>query len=205
MGASKSTNIANLLDHLLRGLAHDIRTPLSVISNDLQYFATQLPKGECDRSLRRCKEISEHLSALSAILVDPDMERTGFPLLALLHESLSECWALSSISPDVTVESEQQRLGYVLKEIDRVLGLEASSKANAVVHWQDDGALVFSFPAHALSDTFVSATSLTELVESITNSHFTSPPIADAVCSTLKLAFECKREGEQGVIVLRFS
>jgi len=50
---------------LVRALSHQIRTPLSVISNELSYFKTLLPADECNRSLERCRGISEILSEIS--------------------------------------------------------------------------------------------------------------------------------------------
>ncbi len=64
---TKDTLALNLLSSLVRALSHQIRTPLSVISNDLSYFKNLLPEGECQRSLERCKEIS---NILGAALVD---------------------------------------------------------------------------------------------------------------------------------------
>ncbi len=51
----------NLLAFLAHALAHRIRTPLSVISNDLHYFKSLLPSGEVDRSLERAREIDKIL------------------------------------------------------------------------------------------------------------------------------------------------
>ncbi|MCB0333050.1 MAG: hypothetical protein KDD55_06090 [Bdellovibrionales bacterium] len=203
MCAQKPANIANQLGHLLRGIAHDVRTPLSVISNDLQYFATQLPKGECDRSLRRCKEISEHLSALSSILLDP-LERKKTSLLTLLNESLGDHWDTSAISSEIFLDTDRVRLGYVLQEIARVTGVQGSKEKQSFIAWEDCCRLIFSFPAKDLSDTLVGASSVTELIESQTNSHFTSPPIADALCFLLQLRIEYKREGERGILILSF-
>lgn len=48
---------------LLRGLAHDIRTPLSVISNELSYLSSE---ERPLRGLARCREIAELLRRLQA-------------------------------------------------------------------------------------------------------------------------------------------
>ncbi|MCB9029468.1 MAG: hypothetical protein H6619_00315 [Deltaproteobacteria bacterium] len=50
-----------LIHALTRALAHKIRTPLSVISNDLSYFQSQLEPGETERGLRKVREINEIL------------------------------------------------------------------------------------------------------------------------------------------------
>jgi hypothetical protein len=51
-----------LVSAFARFLSHTLRTPLSIISNDLYYFKMLLPPEECDRALERCQEISEKLA-----------------------------------------------------------------------------------------------------------------------------------------------
>lgn len=58
---SPGPKAAELVTALLQALAHKIRTPLSVISNDLNYFATLIDPDECSRSKRRCHEIDQIL------------------------------------------------------------------------------------------------------------------------------------------------
>lgn len=65
---SKISNVPSSLElicNLLSALSHKLRTPLSVIKNDLSYFQSVLPVGECDRSLRKCDEISALLHELA--------------------------------------------------------------------------------------------------------------------------------------------
>ena len=51
-----------ILQAFVRALSHRIRTPLSVVSNDLHYLKTFAPPGECDSSADRCREIAKILS-----------------------------------------------------------------------------------------------------------------------------------------------
>ena len=53
---------------LQRSLGHAIRTPLSVISNELQYLSAQFGEEECSRALLKCGEISDILGRLNGRL-----------------------------------------------------------------------------------------------------------------------------------------
>lgn len=46
----------------LRTLAHDIRTPLSIISNDLSYLSSLVGDSETKRPIDKCRQISELLN-----------------------------------------------------------------------------------------------------------------------------------------------
>lgn len=58
-----SENWLLFLGSFVRVLSHQIRTPLSVISNELSYFEGLLPPGEAERSMLRCRQISDILNA----------------------------------------------------------------------------------------------------------------------------------------------
>jgi len=59
--------LQNALESFLSTFSHQIRTPLSVVWNDLQYWKKSLDLNEADRALARCKEITEMLSALTEL------------------------------------------------------------------------------------------------------------------------------------------
>jgi len=52
----------NISVSLARALAHKIRTPLSIIQNELSYLASLLPAGECERAFDACRSISQILA-----------------------------------------------------------------------------------------------------------------------------------------------
>lgn len=54
-----------VLAGLMRALSHKIRTPLSVISNDLSFFKSCLPTEDVDRSLQKVKVIGDILRSAS--------------------------------------------------------------------------------------------------------------------------------------------
>ncbi len=43
----------------IRKMGHEIKTPLSVIVNDLTYLKSILPEGECERAIRNAQEIKD--------------------------------------------------------------------------------------------------------------------------------------------------
>jgi len=51
-------------------LAHSLRTPLSVIANDLAYFKSTSKSDEFDRGIRRCRELSEQLSYVCSFFIE---------------------------------------------------------------------------------------------------------------------------------------
>lgn len=57
---------------LVASLSHQIRTPLSIISNDLAYWSHSLPEGETDRAAQQIKTVSDILGNLQSLcrLVD---------------------------------------------------------------------------------------------------------------------------------------
>jgi hypothetical protein len=55
----------DLLSAFCHALAHQLRTPLSVISNDLAYFKSILPAGETERSAKRLNEVTGLLKKLN--------------------------------------------------------------------------------------------------------------------------------------------
>ena len=101
-----------LLSSFGRALSHQVRTPLSVISNDLYCIQTQGNLHECRRSLDKCKSISSILS--SACVLEPrswqnqrlnlgDIMKQEFPLSNSQEcyvqgdlESMKRCFKLLS-------------------------------------------------------------------------------------------------------------
>ncbi len=55
----------HVLEGFARVLSHKLRTPLSVIQNDLTYIQTLVAEGECRRSLYKCRQIVDLLREIS--------------------------------------------------------------------------------------------------------------------------------------------
>jgi hypothetical protein len=57
-----------LLSALSNALNHQMRTPLSVIQNELTYLQSLVSPGECDRALNSCQKIQQILAKFSSYL-----------------------------------------------------------------------------------------------------------------------------------------
>jgi signal transduction histidine kinase len=96
-----------LLTRLTEQLTHSLRTPLSVISNDLVFMATLVGDQECARAVSRCREIGARLSLLSDFAADPlDFRRV--PLSSLLGQPAEES----------TVRTDERRLRRTLEVLE---------------------------------------------------------------------------------------
>lgn len=73
---------------LVKSLSHQIRTPLSVIQNEITYFKGLLPEGETDRALAKCAAITQILKNLNIVSLSGD-ERVKVPLYRLIDGLLS--------------------------------------------------------------------------------------------------------------------
>ncbi len=54
--------------NLFRVLAHTIRTPLSVVINDLYYFSSLLPANETERTQKRAFDVDESLKMIECLI-----------------------------------------------------------------------------------------------------------------------------------------
>lgn len=53
---------------IFRHLAHLMRTPLSVISNDLTFQSTVTPSGELERPLKKCRDLADLIRTMESML-----------------------------------------------------------------------------------------------------------------------------------------
>ena len=92
-----------------RALAHKLRTPLSVITNDLSFLQTQLAPGECARSLERSREIAELLRRVcdgnDGVLKVEE---------CALGELLPRSWKVSGVVSRVRVDSVKMIRAFAL-------------------------------------------------------------------------------------------
>jgi signal transduction histidine kinase len=52
----------------VRALIHRLRTPLAVVTSDLEYIDKKFPEATADRTLRNTKRIADVLSSIEALL-----------------------------------------------------------------------------------------------------------------------------------------
>jgi signal transduction histidine kinase len=108
-------DIVPLVAELLHRLAHDLRTPLAVISNELHYISTLVPKRECDRAVARCHDIDEEIATLSSF------PRTPLQPLALTPAELGRAL---------------EQLGVVVESVSCEVSSTPSAKAPSAL-WVD--------------------------------------------------------------------
>ena len=99
------------------GLSHKMRTPLSVISNDLSYFETKIDPSECERSKRRCRELSELLKELSLSNIETQTSLD----CQILVETLTTRGAGVAGSPSCTLTSLGDSLLHAFVLLDEFL------------------------------------------------------------------------------------
>jgi hypothetical protein len=54
-----------VLASFIKALVHQARTPLSTISNELHFFQSKLPAGECAAALKQCQELDRYLRTVT--------------------------------------------------------------------------------------------------------------------------------------------
>lgn len=102
---------------VFRALAHQLRTPLAVVSNDLFYFQTLLPENECERSQQRCRQISELVQSVCEPFASP-LSLEKVLLTPLLRKVFSrEIDSSINLTEDVFVLGDQQRLEFAFTEL----------------------------------------------------------------------------------------
>lgn len=94
-GSSEQT--LELILSLLSVLSHKIRTPLSVISNDLTYFQSLLGAGECERGIAKCHNISSFFKPAEMLLI-PRGQAERFDLFDLLSTLPTKCPQTTPVS-----------------------------------------------------------------------------------------------------------
>ncbi len=94
-------NAVTLLANFVQSLAHRIRTPLSVISNDLTYLRSKFPEAAELNTLEKCKEIAELLGCYSQSL-----SKTNDSGPFTLND-------LKALLPDWKIEFEADKLAVV--------------------------------------------------------------------------------------------
>lgn len=142
-----------LLSFLARALSHQVRGHLAVISNDLQYFTTLLPEGECQRSIARTKEISKIFDAITALLGEkfsPD----EFPLADAVREGFASKASVDLMGVSVMIVGDKALLskafgflGQLLRESCQKESIEAVGELSVRMSCQPSSASVLiEFP-----------------------------------------------------------
>lgn len=160
------TSYLEILTAFTKALSHKIRTPLSVISNELHYLGTKVSKEEIERANSQCKKISDILSAASLIEGDLSFER--FNTSELLKSSTS----------NFELKGDKEKLLKVFHLLAQTLGPIAEEKA-----FLEGKEIVISYKPSGSNyvDTTISYDTLSALVLENLNIDSIAPPLFDTI------------------------
>ena len=128
--------ITLLLAAFGRALSHQVRTPLSVISNDLFYLQTLIAPEECQRSLERCKSISDILAAACQVSTQPPMSN-----VVRLEVLLREVFACL-ISEQCCIKGDGEQLHQAFSMLSELLAFESTPAFNVSLCRENGNAVV---------------------------------------------------------------
>jgi|GEM_PF-2400837 len=117
----------------MRALSHTVRTPLSVVQNDLSYFASvksALPPEEYTRGIERCRQISELLRTATPLPLSPPnkCEVSGHgPSVLAHHDRL--VWLIAELR-SLTSESSGTTSEMTVQSKDTVVSLNFGAAGN---------------------------------------------------------------------------
>lgn len=121
-----------LLSCLGRGLAHQLRTDLSVLVNELTYFNSQLGAGDCDLALERCRKMSNFLKGLSS-LADPPLNLKQ-ELAGELCRLVADCSGIEILqSPahtDAALLLDKEKFSIAISRVFELLGVTLDRPLN---------------------------------------------------------------------------
>lgn len=107
-----------ILATLARSLAHKLRTPLSVVTNDLSTFKMLLENSaeDVDRSMRRCNEISDILRSLTNI----GKAELNFQKINLKEFSDQNKLGIKNISLTDFISLDSTRFNFAIQQLDTI-------------------------------------------------------------------------------------
>lgn len=176
-----------ILSGFIRALNHRLRTPLSVVSNDLEALRAQLPSEEYERMRRKISQISELLRSVQrfsgALTLDSSVD------LAQLVRSVAEERAVGAVLGNIDPARVQGSESLVRVALDGVLELLQSLPGAAllsikVLRDADAARLTISFEATAgtvMQSAPSSYDGLTEYFNETLDLDALSPPCIDSI------------------------
>ncbi|MEZ4753804.1 MAG: hypothetical protein R3A13_05765 [Bdellovibrionota bacterium] len=118
---SSNDPTVTIVNALIRALSHKIRSPLSVILNELSVLESQLTPGETALAQKQCKNISEILKQAGVF-----NEVTSVPSRIDLEQSLLRCFAEVSFNSDTkAIVIDEPKFNRVLQSLAELLGTKS--------------------------------------------------------------------------------
>lgn len=138
MSAESAQRTHAIVSNLIRALTHKIRTPLSVISNELEALRAVLPAVELEASRQRVTQITELLKTLSQFAVSP-APKQNFDAQEIVRDlvaSNSGRIVLREYAPALPVMGDRRMFALAVNSLAQVLLQLATqeSKEPVVMH-----------------------------------------------------------------------
>lgn len=181
-----------LVSHLLKALSHKIRTPLSVISNDLHFISSTYPQADSGRAREKVDDIAEILSESIRLLSKP---------------SIIETFDIAEIFKDIGVKSEvSERI-----RSDKLLLGQALSTLKTPFPYTVQGSAQFGalttveLQGNLTAPEGFEFSLFTQLFNELLQHQTTLPPIIDALFDASRVAVHGTVAGEVVTVQLQFS
>ena len=116
------TRALDLLLTLMQTLSHQVRTPLSVISNDLTFFQSIIEPSECERGILRCRQISDYFKP-AQLLSNSTAKSEIFNMQTLLQEIFGS--SLEGKSSTMQCQGIQNNLQQAFRWIAELFSVES--------------------------------------------------------------------------------
>lgn len=157
----------NRLIQFIRAVNHSIRTPLSVVSNELFYFKSLLPAQEIERAEARCAEIAGILDR-TKFCGTTELCFEEVPASELINDAVAALGIRAPAVPSCMLYADRSRLAGAIRQLLVLLCVECA-----------DGSVVYPGLKTAINDGFfnlhlearhnakVSGMSLVQILQSI--------------------------------------
>ena len=171
-----------LLSAFTRALAHKLRTPLSVLSNDLSYFKSKLGVEECEASERKCEEIAQILREITSVGgVQLDLKLLTVTELLRALDIQGVCDTDNALRVSIDLERWKVCMGFIQSVLNELSGKQTSCVPKLTTKL--DFTWDLEVPESPASDLDLPAEldSLTEFVNVYCASDSPFPPLVDAI------------------------
>lgn len=174
---------------LTRALSHKIRTPLSVISNDLNFFKTLIDPKECDRGLAKCRAIAQFFEPCERLQNQRGLSE-DFSVADIVEESVG--YRAAQYGEDFTLRGNKLHFSQALKWMNELFPFDNIRfiKASRTINFSPRSA------GQIDADLDPGFTSLTEIYFSNASDDSILPVLIDSVMFTFGGEFKLTTAGE---------
>lgn len=196
-----------LLKTFARALGHQLRTPLSVISNDLSFLKASESTLECDRSINRCKELGSILKE-STELFYSELSWKKIALISLWQE-LSESLKFDLVFEQqdfdkLIITGDESILIRSLTELVKLFASLTTDKSVKVkLSHEQEAKIVLEGKAAISTEQEVEQSSFSAFYQTLSKEDTIWLPLVDAVLSLHKMTLCGKIAAETLILVIK--